>query len=146
MRLLQIAKVSELTVVRDMVDSKSSLMTVSVVVVIVAVLVVETAVVDVVEMISVMVLEIKTSQDSVCSCISWDLNHPQHFLNTEMATDRRLIARISSPTVLSRKKTVSDSKSYSSYSVQTHMSTLEASSCRWRRRKNRTYSKTISMV
>ena len=66
MRLLQIEKVSSVTVVRDMVDSKASLMTDSVVVVVL--LVAETVVVDVVETISVMVSEIKTSQDSMCSC------------------------------------------------------------------------------
>ena len=64
---MQIAKVSDVTVLRDMVDSKSSLMTVSVVVGVV--LVMEAVVVDVVEMISVIVSEIKTSQDSVCSCL-----------------------------------------------------------------------------
>ena len=62
---MQIEKVSDVTVLRDIVDSKSSLMTVSVVVVVV--LVEETIVFDVVEIISVMVSEIKTSQDSVCS-------------------------------------------------------------------------------
>ena len=68
MRLLQTEKVSDVTLLRDIVDSKSSLMTVSVVVVVV-VLVEETALVDVTEMISVMVSEIKISHDSACSCL-----------------------------------------------------------------------------
>lgn len=67
MRLLQIENVSDVTVVRDMVDSNVSLMTASVVLVVL--LVAETVIVDVVEIISVMVSEIKTSQDSVCSCL-----------------------------------------------------------------------------
>ena len=67
MRLLQTEKVSDVTVARDMIDSKASFMTVAVVVFVV--LVVERVVVVVVEIISVMVSEIKTSQDSVCSCL-----------------------------------------------------------------------------
>ena len=67
MRLLQVEKVSDVTVLRDNVDSKSSLTKVSVVVVVE--LLVETTVVDVLVMISVVVSEIKTSQDSICSCL-----------------------------------------------------------------------------
>ena len=115
--------VSEFTVVRESVDSNTSLITVSVVVEVV----VEIVVVEVDVMISSTVSEIKTSQDAVCSCLLCDLNQAQHFLNTDTAIDSRLIARMISPTILRRKKIVSDSKSYSSYSLQIHISMLQAS-------------------
>ena len=67
--LLQTDIVSCVTVVRDMADSKVSLITVSVLVVVVVEVVVDTVVVEVEVIISSIVSDIKTSQDSVCSCL-----------------------------------------------------------------------------
>ncbi len=115
MRLLHTEIVSDVTSLRVSVDSKTSLMTVSVVadVVVDLVVEVETVLEEVVVMISSVTSAIKTSQDAVCSVMLRDLNQLQHFLNTTMESDSRLTARISSPTTFNRRKRVSDSKVYS---------------------------------
>ena len=92
--LLQTEIVSCVTVVRDMVDSKVSLITVSVIVVVVVEVLVETVVVEVDVMISCIVSDIKISQDSVCSCLLCDLNQAKHFRNTDTAIESRLTALI----------------------------------------------------
>ena len=150
--LLQMDRVSCVTVLRDIVDSKVSLMTVSVLVVVVVEVVevveevVDTVVVEVDLIISSVVSDIKTSQDSICSCLSCDLNQTKHFRNTDTAIERRLMAFMISPITFKRKKIVSDSKVYSSYSVQIHIRMLQASSCRWCRLRNRTYSIAMSIM
>ena len=118
--------VSVVTVVRVIVDSKISFTTVSVDDVAVVLVEDETVIVVISSMVSV----INTSHEAVNSIFPLALNQPQHFLKTETAIERRLIARMSSPTTFSRKNNNSDSKSYSSYSVHTQMRMLLASSCR----------------